>query len=283
MVTWFLFLMIIALAGGCIWSLSRLSQIALAEELCIRQNNAVAIAAGGVIVSVVIGLAGLRFGALSEDWQTILIEWTTEGILATVLLMVGLFLTDRLILRKFSIRHELVADQNLGVAMVVASTAISSGLIINGALVGFSPSLSLALRDILVCWLMAQGVIWMAISLMNRIRPFDFISQLEESENVASGVSIGTLLISLGILSRGAILYAGRADFWPELGSSLSRLALSLVFFVSLTQLAKLVMAKTYASLHELELSDSSAPVIMFGTCQVMLASLTAQLLQRPL
>lgn len=271
---------ILLLAAG-LGVLCWMYRVAFPRELLANENLAVAICFSGFFLGLTFALAGLFFGQIAENGKTCLAYWGLEGLLAFCLMLLTVWITDRLLLSRFPIAREITQDQNLGVACAVAGVCLSAGLVMNGVLCGYSESAFLAVRDIIVYWALAQFALWITLRVIIFLRPFDFVHQLEEDDNLASGLSLGFFVTSLGILARAAVLYSGRDGIWAEIGDSLLRFLLGLTILVGVLALGKLVLRRRGISIMDLELANSPAPILFWGTTQTALAVILGLLLQR--
>ncbi len=282
MISWLLAVYLILLLVIGLVILTWLYRLDFFAELLAKENPAFALSLAGFVFGLALALAGLFFGRISSEWTVTLCYWGIEGVLALALLILTVSITDRLLLPRFPIVKEITTDQNMGVACVVAGVCVSAGLVINGSLCGYSASVPTAVRDIVMYWGLAQIAIWITLRLIIAVRPFDFIGQLEEDDNLASGLSLGFFVICLGVLARSAVVHSGQAGVWVDLSSSLSRWALGLAILLGLLTLLKLLLRRRGVSIIDLELANSPAPVILWGTFQVALAMVIGLLLQRP-
>ena len=171
--------------------LSWLYRLQFFAELLVKENLAVALSLAGFVFGLTFGFAGLFFGRISQELTITLYHWGIEGALALLLLLLTVAITDRLLLPRFPIGEEIKTDGNMGVACVVAGVCVSAGLVINGSLCGYSDSVLTAVRDIVLYWSLAQVAIWITLRVIIAVRPFDFLGQLQEDDNLASGLSVG--------------------------------------------------------------------------------------------
>ena len=274
------YLILLLIAG--IGTLSWLFRINFFDELLVKENAAFAVSISGFVLAILFGLTGLFFGPISSNWTVALTYCGIEGILALVLLILTVRITDRLLLPRFPIVEEITTDRNLGVACVVAGVCLSSGLVINGSLCGYSSSVLTAVRDIVMYWALAQAAIWLTLRVMIAIRPFDFLHQLGEDDNFASGISLGAFVICLGVLARSAVIHSGQSDVWVDLGGSLMRWLLGLAMLMSIVAVLKQLLRSRGTSITELELANSPAPLLLLGVFQISFAIVIGLLLQRP-
>lgn len=262
--------------------LARLFHLDFFNELLSKENPAIAIVYVGFAIGVAWALSGLFFGSISSEWSTSLSYWALEGVLALCLVILTAAMTDRLLLPRFPVAKEIKDDRNLGVACVVAAACLSAGLVINGAICGYSDSIPSAIRDIVIYWGLGQAAIWLTLRAIVLLRPFDFVRQLEEDDNLASGMSLGFFVVSLGVLARSAVIRSGGADVWGELGGSLTRFLLSFASLLVVLSALKLLLRRRGVRIVDLELANSPAPIMMWGGLQIALALIIGLVFQRP-
>lgn len=260
----------------------RLYRFALFDELLVKENPAVALALAGFVLGLAFALSGLYYGPISPEWSASVICIGVEGLLALALLISTVLVTDRLLLPRFPIAREISIDRNMGVACVVAGVSVSAGLVINGSLCGYSNSVLTAVRDIVLYWVLAQIAIWITLRVIIALRPFDFLRQLEEDDNLASGLSVGFFVVCLGVLARSAVIHSGQMDLGVELGISLMRWLLGLGGLLVFLSLTRLILRRRGTSIMDLELGNSPAPVLLLGMVQLAMVILIGLLLQRP-
>lgn len=214
---------------------SALARFDVEHELTEADNPAVGPALFGYLGGVSIVLAGLlgTEGASLEDptgiaWD--LAELFGWGLLAIVLLKLSGWLNDKLILRGFENKKELVEDRNLGVGVTLGGSYIASGLVLAGALTGtVAPEVlptDASRLDRLLHELMSAGTFFalgqVALIVFGQIyrfiQPTDVFKAIEEDYvvdgvhhggNAAAGIAFGGNLAALGLVLFGA----ARADF----------------------------------------------------------------------
>lgn len=173
------------------------------EELVEKDNTALAVALVGYYFGLVLAIGGVMSGeskGLVEDLADIAIY----GPLAIVLLNVSRFLNDRLVLRKFHVRDELIRDQNTGTGAVVFATYVATGLVINGAMTGIAIlGTSGTVLSVVVFWALSQLALIVVEFIYDAIVSYDIHEQIER-DNVAAGIAFGGALIGIGIVLRHA-------------------------------------------------------------------------------
>lgn len=189
----------------------RTSALVRDQHLIEDQNAATGIVLGAFLVACALALVGSIFGRRQDDMLIAGAKTLVEGVIAIVLLRASIWVCDRLILKNFCIVKEIREDRNLGVAFCVAGLVLACGLVINGALTGFSRTWLSGLGDIVLFWLIGILVLVLGAIVYQAITRYDVHSLLEFDDNIAVGIGFGAFLVSLGIVLRASMVGAG---FW---------------------------------------------------------------------
>lgn len=193
---------ILLFAGKLIFQLIN-RNIKVNEELVEKDNFAFAIQFVGYLFGLLLAIGAAIEGpsaGMLEDLKQIGIY----GGLGIVFLNLSSLVSDKIILRKFSIRKEICDDKNEGVGVVTAANYVASGLIIFGAVNGEGGGIETAA----VCWIVGQVLLILASEFYNFITPYSTHDELEK-DNVAVGIGFGGAVIAFSIL----ILNAIKGDF----------------------------------------------------------------------
>lgn len=169
------------------------------EELVEKDNAALAVAMVGYYLGLVLAIGGVLSGpslGLEED----LIDVMIFGPLSIVLMNLSRLINDRLILHGFSIREEIIRDQNVGTGAVVCASYIATGLVIYGVVSG---ELGTVLTTV-VFWLLGQGVLVVGGLVYEWITPYGIHAEIEQ-DNAAAGVAFAGALVGLGNIVRHAV------------------------------------------------------------------------------
>lgn len=191
---------VIFLIGKLVYQLVNRS-FSVKEELVEKDNLAFAFAHVGYFIGLLIVIGGSIVGP-SEGLVLDAIEIFVFGLLGIVLLNLSIVVNDKIILRKFSIKKEIITDRNVGTGIIEGAIAISSGLIINGAITGETDyGWGFNILSAVVFW--ATGLVAMfIISLVYQaITPYDVHDYIEK-DNVAVGVGFAGVLIAVANLIR---------------------------------------------------------------------------------
>ena len=169
------------------------------EELVEKDNTALAVAVVGYYFGLVLAIGGVIVGP-SGGLEADLIDVLIYGPLAIVLMNLSRMINDKLILHGFSIRDEIIKDQNAGTGVVVCASYIATGLVIYGAVSGVLGGLVTSI----VFWLLGQLALVLAGRVYNWITPYDIHEQIEK-DNVAAGVAFAGALVGIGNIVRHAV------------------------------------------------------------------------------
>ena len=193
--------------------------IRVKEELVKKDNLAFSFAHVGYFIGLLIAIGSAIIGPSEGLWNDLIIIAIYGG-LAIVLLNISVFITDKILLRKFSVRKEIIEDQNVGTGVVEGAVSIASGLIIFGAVTGESESLVSGLTTAVVFWLLGQIALIVVAAVYNLITPYDVHEHIEK-DNVAVGIGFAGSIIAMGNLIRFGLY--GEFESW---GSTLAEAGL---------------------------------------------------------
>jgi uncharacterized membrane protein YjfL (UPF0719 family) len=169
------------------------------EELVEKDNTALAVAVVGYYFGLVLAIGGVIVGP-SAGLEADLMDILLYGPLAIVLMNMSRVINDKLILHGFSIRDEIIRDQNVGTGVVVCASYIATGLVIYGAVSGVLGGLVTSI----VFWILGQLALVLAGRVYNWITPYDIHEQIEK-DNVAAGVAFAGALVGIGNIVRHAV------------------------------------------------------------------------------
>jgi uncharacterized membrane protein YjfL (UPF0719 family) len=236
---------------------------------------------GAYLFAVAIAIAGTTFGRGQDEGLVRVGEILSEGALAIVLVRISIYVNDRFILHKFCIAKELSEDKNLGVGFSVAGSCIASGLILNGALIGFSKDFIHGLRDIVIFWLIGQVALVLGAFLYHRIKRYDVHALIEYDDNVAVGIGFGAFLASLGLIVRSSLVGAGIDSMSQELPRSLLLASIGVLGVFAVNAVAtRFVMARVSYE-DEVEMHGNIAVSIVTACASLAAALLFASFIQR--
>lgn len=193
------------------------------DELTGKDNPAFGVSILGYYLGVLIVFLGAIYQdpSLSEGEDVVLDHFLVDlgvdlvwALSAVITLNVARFVLDKVVLRGFSVRDEILRDRNTGMGAVEFGTYVSAGLIVAGAISGeggegvaggLATTLGFLGLGLLCLVLFALGY--------QRLVGYDLVAELE-ADNPAAGLAYGGNLIALGIvLMRGS---AGSFTTWAE-------------------------------------------------------------------
>lgn len=176
----------------------------LKEELVEKDNLAFSFAHTGYLIGLLIVILSAIVGS-SRGLLNDVVDIAIYGILGIVLLNISMWLNDKFILRKFSIRKEIIEDRNSGTGVVEGAVSIASGLIIYGAVSGEGTSLLQGVFSAIVFWLAGQVALFVVAAVYQIITPYDIHKHIEK-DNVAVGVGFAGAIIAVANLIRFALM-----------------------------------------------------------------------------
>ncbi|HKJ40973.1 MAG TPA: DUF350 domain-containing protein [Sunxiuqinia sp.] len=174
--------------------------IRVKSELVDQDNLAFALSHTGYFVGLLIAIGSAIVGP-SHGLLKDIIDISVYGALAIVLLNISVFITDKVLLRKFSVRKEIVEDRNAGAGIIEGAVSIASGLIIFGAVTGESSNMTAGIISAVVFWAIGQVLLIITSRIYNMITPYDIHEHLEQ-DNVAVGIGYAGVIIAMGNLIR---------------------------------------------------------------------------------
>ena len=174
------------------------------EELVEKDNTALAVALTGYYFALVLAIGGVMAGE-SQGLEEDLIDIAIYGPLAIILLNISRFLNDKIVLRKFNVRDELIRDQNSGTGVVVFASYVATGLVINGVVSGVAVmDTAGTILSTIVFWALSQVALVIADLIYDAITSYDVHEQIEK-DNLAAGIAFAGALIAIGNILRHAV------------------------------------------------------------------------------
>ncbi len=171
----------------------------LEHQLVKADNKAIAITFVGYLGGVVLVLEGALQGGFQSDLGSRLLEETIWGFIGISLLNLAGKMNDRLILRFFDNKKELLENENIGVGIAIAGSYIGSAVIIRSIIIGEPIGWALEISLTLFYFLLGQFSFFLYSLLYQKIVAYDFHEEIEGG-NVAAGISFAFNLAAIGIL-----------------------------------------------------------------------------------
>ncbi len=182
------------------------------EELVEKDNFAFAIAHVGYFIGLLLAIGSAIVGPSRGLVQDI-IDILAYGVLAIILLNLSIWINDKIILRKFSVKKEIIEDRNSGTGVIEGAASVASGLIIFGAVSGETEmgGWTHGFLTAMVFWAFGQLAMIIASAIYQLITPYDVHDHIEK-DNVAVGIGFAGALIAIANLIRFGI--QGDFDGW---------------------------------------------------------------------
>ncbi|MEW7292468.1 DUF350 domain-containing protein [Aquimarina sp. 2304DJ70-9] len=184
------------------------------QELVEKDNLAFSFANVGYYIGLVIVISAVYSGEGIGHIVDDLIEVGIYGLLSILLLNISILISDKVILRKFSIKKEIVEDQNTGVGILEAAICIANSLVIYGVITENQDNFF----EILILWMIAQFVLALVSVVYNKITPYD-IHEYIKKDNVAVGIGFSGAIVAVANLVRFGTQM--EADSWIIVGENL--------------------------------------------------------------
>ncbi|MCW3805004.1 DUF350 domain-containing protein [Plebeiibacterium marinum] len=182
------------------------------EELVEKDNVAFAFAHTGYFIGLLLAIGSAIVGP-TRGLVNDLVDIMAYGALAIILLNLSIWLNDKIILRKFSVKKEIITDRNSGTGIIEGAVSVASGLIIFGAVTGETDMGGWAhgFLTAVVFWAFGQLAMIIGAWVYQLITPYDVHDHIEK-DNVAVGVGFAGALIAIANLIRFGI--AGDFEGW---------------------------------------------------------------------
>ena len=165
----------------------------------------------GLLLAIGAAMSNEHFG--THIWKNLL-DVSIMGGLAIILLNISAIVNDKFILRKFSVRKEIIEDQNSGTGIIEAANYIATGLILNGVLRDNSE----AYYEVVILFVIAQIAMVLVSLVYNAITPYDVHEHIEK-DNVAVGIGFAGAMIAIAnLIAYGVSL---ESNTWIEVGEIL--------------------------------------------------------------
>ncbi|MHC4863141.1 MAG: DUF350 domain-containing protein, partial [Planctomycetota bacterium] len=192
-----------------------LTPYSVTVQLTEKDNPAVGVLLTGFLLGVAAVICGVFVGeGPDQPSLTVFVDEIVQvvvyGIFGVCLLFWAGIINDKVVLRKFSNRKEIIESRNSAVAVIVAATYIGSGLVIAGAIQG-----SAHIVAVLVCFLVGQVALVGFAIVYQAATPYDDQKELGEGKNVAAGIAFGGSLLAFSlILMKGLTVRFEEVEEW---------------------------------------------------------------------
>lgn len=162
----------------------------------------------GIILSVGSAIVGPSHGIL-RDLSAI----GAYGLLAIILLNLSSWVTDKILLRKFSVRKEVLEDRNPGTGILEGANYVAAGLIIFGSITGESENMLFGFYTAVGYWVLGQILLVIAGYVYQKATKYDIHEHIEK-DNVAVALGFAGALVGIANLVRHGLM--GEFDTWID-------------------------------------------------------------------
>ncbi len=178
--------------------------ILVSYELVEKDNFAFSIAYVGyfsaITVILIAAISGESYGFI-EDAKLIGIY----GILGILLLHVSILLTNKLMLPKFSVKKEILQDQNEGTGIIEAAVYLGNAFLLYGALVGESSNLTEGLITFVGYWFIGNIMLIISTKVFSLWMKYDIHNEIEK-DNIAAGIAFAGSIVSISLIIMNALV-----------------------------------------------------------------------------
>lgn len=180
-------------------------KVKVAHELVVNDNFAFSLAYVGYFIGLLLAIGSALMGE-SEGLVNDLIDIGIYGALSIILLNLSILINDKIILRHFSVKKEILEDRNSGTGVVEGAMAVATGLIILGAIHGEGHGEGGPIITALIYWALGQVLLFVTALVYNAITPYNIHEHIEK-DNVAVGIGFAGALIAIANLIRYALMH----------------------------------------------------------------------------
>ncbi len=170
----------------------------LEYQLVKADNKAIAVAFVGYLSGVIVVLEAALEG-YHESVVGNLIEVSIWGVIGILLLNIAGKMNDRLILRTFENKRELLEEENIAVGIAIAGSYMGSAMIIRSVIIGEPIGWVFEISLTIFYFLLGQLSFYIFSLLYQKITQYDFHKEIDEG-NAAAGISFAFNLTAIGIL-----------------------------------------------------------------------------------
>ena len=179
----------------------------VSDELVEKDNFAFSVAYVGYFIGLLLAIGAALMGESNGLWVD-LMDIGVYGGLTILMLNVSIILNDKLILRKFSVKKEILEDRNVGTGVIEGANAVATGLIVLGAVhgEGYDYDIGGPIVTAILYWLIGQVLMFVTTIVYNAIVPYDVHDEIEK-DNVAAGIGMAGAMIAIANLIRYALMH----------------------------------------------------------------------------
>ncbi|MCG8386559.1 MAG: DUF350 domain-containing protein [Cytophagales bacterium] len=180
-------------------------KVKVTHELVENDNFAFSFAYVGYFIGLLLAIGSAVLGESSGLWID-LVDIGVYGLLAILLLNLSIIINDKVILRHFSVKKEILEDRNMGTGIIEGAIAIATGLIILGAIHGEGYGDGGPIVTAILYWILGMALMFITSLVYNAITPYDVHEHIEK-DNVAVGIGFAGAMIAIANLVRFALMH----------------------------------------------------------------------------
>ena len=180
-------------------------KVKVADELVEKDNFAFSVAYVGYYIGLVFAIGGAIYGESDGLWLD-LMDIGVYGLLTIILLNLSILINDKILLSGFSVKKEILEDQNAGTGVIEGANAVATGMIVLGAIHGEGYGFGGPIVTGVLYWALGQVLLIVASKVYNAITPYDVKAEIER-DNVAAGIGLAGAMIAIGNLIRFALMH----------------------------------------------------------------------------
>ena len=273
---------VVVLIGGRFLFL-RTTSFDARQELFRQPNSAFGVTLGAYLFAAGLALMGTFFGRRDMSPLAAAGILMINGAITIVLLRVSIAINDRFILSSFSITKEIADDRNLGVGFCVAGSMLACGLILNGALTGFSDDFAHGIRDLVVFWALGQILLVAMSAAYSWSVKYNVHRLIEYDNNVAVGIGFGGFLTGMGIIVRSSLKLADtrQGHLLQAIVESAVLAAVGAVLLLLVHTLIRRRLFPRTSYEHEVEMKRNVAVSVLATAVDLAVALFLAAILER--
>ena len=171
------------------------------KEQIKEKNPTPIIAFCGYMVGITFVLIGAFVGPSNQTFKIDLLMYVLYSVLGIVLVNLSGFITDKIMLNKFSTAKEMLEDKNIGTAAVHAGFYLATGLIVaacvNGEYGGLLSSI--------IYYLAGMIFLFIFLKIYDLTTPYSIHEELEK-DNYAVGIALAGNIVAIGLILMKATL-----------------------------------------------------------------------------
>jgi len=180
-------------------------KIKVSHELVEKDNFAFSVAYVGYFIGLLLAIGSAVIGESDGLWND-LMDIGVYGALSILLLNLSIIVNDKIILRHFNVKKEIIDDGNVGTGVVEGAISVATGLIILGAIHGDGHGVGGPIITATLYWLLGQFLMFITAVVYNAITPYDIHEHIEKG-NIAVGIGFAGAIIAIANLIRFALMH----------------------------------------------------------------------------